>query len=212
MPFFTNRMKQTRLDQLSDGIFAIVMTLLVLEIKVPELGAGVNPHNLAQAFLSIKPLFLSYLLSFITLFTFWRSHHFIASVYAKNIDIHFTNINAIFFFFVALVPFTSHFLGKYSNFILPVIVFALNIILIGISLFYMRNYASRSETIENAETDKVEERHAHIRILFPVYASFLAIFICFYSINLAMTVLTLAVLFNLLPSSTKMVDKLLGLK
>lgn len=205
-------MKQTRLDQLSDGIFAIVMTLLVIEIKVPELGVGVNPHNLAQAFLSIKPLFLSYLLSFITLFTFWRSHHFIASVYAKNIDIHFTNINAIFFFFVALVPFTSHFLGKYNNFVLPVIVFALNIILIGISLFYMRNYASRSETIENAETDKVEERHAHIRILFPVYASFLAIFICFYSINLAMTVLTLAVLFNLLPSSTKMVDKLLGLK
>lgn len=205
-------MKQTRLDQLSDGIFAIVMTLLVLEIKVPELSSQITPYTLAQEFLHLKPLFLSYMLSFITLFTFWRSHHFIASVYVKNIDIHFTNINAIFFFFVALIPFTSHFLGKYNNFILPVVVFALNIILIGISLFYMRNYAGRSETIKNAKTNDVEERHAHIRILFPVYASFLAIFICFFSINIALTVLTLAVLFNLLPSSTKMVDKLLGLK
>lgn len=204
-------MKQTRLDQLSDGIFAIVMTLLVIEIKIPEFASPPTVYSLVNEFLHLKPLFLSYLLSFITLFTFWRSHHFIASVYVKNIDIHFTNINAIFFFFVALVPFSSHFLGAYSGFTLPVLVFALNIILIGVSLFYMRNYAGKSETIKNVKTNEVEERHTYTRILFPVYASFLAIFICFFSINLALTFLTLAVLFNLLPSSTKMVDKLLGL-
>lgn len=207
-----SEMKQTRLDQLSDGIFAIVMTLLVIEIKIPEFTSSPTPYTLVQEFLHLKPLFLSYILAFTTLFTFWRAHHFIASVYVKNIDIHFTNINAIFFFFVALVPFSSHFLGAYNGFILPVLVFALNIIMIGISLFYMRNYASKSETIENAKTNDIQERHAHIRILFPVYASFLAIFICFFSINVALTVLTLAVLFNLLPSSTKIVDKLLGLK
>lgn len=205
-------MKQARLDQLSDGIFAIVMTLLVIEIRIPEISSPITPYTLAREFIHLKPLFLSYLLSFITLFTFWRAHHFIASVYVKNIDIHFTNINAIFFFFVALIPFTSHFLGAYSGFILPVVVFALNIILIGISLFYMRNYAGKSETIKNVKTNEIEERHTHIRILFPVYASFLAIFICFFSISVALTVLTLAVLFNLLPSSTKMVDKLLGLR
>lgn len=203
-------MKQTRLDQLSDGIFAIVMTILVIEIKVPEL-AKVDPYILAQEFLHLKPLFLSYLLAFTTLFTYWRAHHFIASVYAKNIDIHFTNINAIFFFFVALVPFSSHFLGAYSNFILSVMVFALNIIAIGITLYCMRVYAEKSETIKNARTNEKEKRHARIRILFPVYAAFLAIFLSFLSVEIALTVLTLAVLFNLLPSSTKMVDKLLGL-
>ncbi len=205
-------MKQTRLDQLSDAIFGIVMTLLAIEIKVPHLGTDLNAYTLSLEFLKLKPLFLSYLLSFTTLFTFWRAHHLIASIYVKNVDIHFTNINAMFFFFVALIPFSSHFLGSYSGFILPVIIFALNIILIGGSLYYMRTYASKSENIENAKTNEIEERHAHTRILFPVYASFLAIFICFFSINLALTVLTLAVLFNLLPSSTKMVDKLLGLK
>lgn len=205
-------MKQARLDQLSDGIFAIVMTLLVIEIRIPEVGNISSAQDLANSFIHLTPLFLSYLLAFITLFTYWRSHHFIASVFAKNIDIHFTNINAIFFFFVALVPFSSHFLGSYNNFILPVIIFAFNIILIGISLYYMRSYATRAESIKNVRTSKAEERHAYIRILFPVYASFLAIFISFFSIDLALTILTLAVLFNLLPSSTKMIDKLLGLK
>ena len=42
------------------------------------------------------PLFLSYLLSFSLIFTYWRSHHFIASVLAKNIDTKFTNLNAVF--------------------------------------------------------------------------------------------------------------------
>lgn len=204
-------MKQNRLDQLSDGIFAIVMTLLVIEIKVPELGESVGPGTLFQAFLHMKPLFLSYLLAFITLFTYWRAHHFIASVYAKSIDTHFTNINAMFFFFVALVPFSSHFLGKYNDLVLPVIIFALNTIMIGLTLYYMRTYAERADTIKNVRTSITEKRHAHIRILFPVYSAFVAIFICFFSIDFALTLLTLAVLFNLLPSSTKMIDKLLGL-
>lgn len=206
------KMKQARLDQLSDGIFAIVMTLLAIEIKIPHLEGLTDPSILSKAFLNLTPLFLSYLLSFTTVFTYWRAHHFIASIYAKNIDTYFTNINLIFFFFVALIPFSSHFLGNYNNFILPVIIFAFNIILIGVSLYHMRNYVTKAKTIENIRTNKTEDRHAYTRILFPVYAAFISIFTCFFSIKIALTILTLAVLFNLLPSSTKIVDKLLGLK
>src|SRR3989304_4045482 len=60
------------------------------------------------------PVFLSYLLSFSLLFTYWRSHHFIESILAKNIDTRFSNLNAIFFFFIGLVPFSSLLLGRYS--------------------------------------------------------------------------------------------------
>ena len=196
-------MKQTRLDQLADGIFAIVMTILVFEIRIPEYVGIASEQNLLKSLLSLFPVFLSYLLSFSLLFTYWRSHHFIESILAKNIDTRFSNLNAIFFFFVALVPFSSHFLGRYNYSKTAIIFFALNIILIGISLFIMRQYAINSKTIENASFTKVENEHANMRILSPVGAAVVAIFVSFFSSSLAILLFTIAILFNLLEKSTK---------
>ncbi|KKQ87925.1 MAG: hypothetical protein UT09_C0007G0008 [Parcubacteria group bacterium GW2011_GWF2_38_8] len=196
-------MKQARLDQLADGIFAIVMTILVFEIRIPDSIGMASENILFQSLMSMFPVFLSYLLSFSLLFTYWRSHHFIESVLAKNIDTRFSNINAVFFFFVALVPFSSHFLGKYSYSKTAIIFFALNIIFIGITLFVMRQYAIKSSTIENIPFTRTENEHANMRILFPVGASVVAILIAFFSSTLAILLFTLAILFNLLEKSTK---------
>jgi uncharacterized membrane protein len=195
-------MKQARLDQLADSIFAIVMTILVFEIRIPDYIGVVNNQTLLQSLFNLSPVFLSYLLSFSLLFTYWRSHHFIESVLAKNIDTRFSNINAVFFFFVALVPFSSHFLGKYSYSETAIIFFAFNIIFIGLSLFRMRQYVIKSKTIENTSFTKTENEHANMRILFPVGAAIVAIFVSFFSSNFAILLFTLAILFNLLEKST----------
>lgn len=190
-------MKQSRLDQLSDGIFAIVMTILVFEIRVPEYTGIISERNLVNAIINMYPLFLSYLLSFSLLFTYWRSHHLIASVLAKNIDPKFSNLNGIFLFFVALVPFSSHLLGRYSNSETAITFFALNIILIGMSLFRMRTYVIKSRTIENMPFTKRENEHANMHILFPVGAAIVAIAVSFFSNILALVLFTIAILFNL---------------
>lgn len=190
-------MKQFRLDQLADGIFAIVMTILVFEIRVPEYVNIVSERTLINSLINIYPLFLSYLLSFSLLFTYWRSHHFIATVFVKNIDTGFANLNGIFFFLLALIPFSSHFLGKYYYTQTATIFFAINIILIGISLFAMRNYAINSHDIENAPFTKKENEHAKMHILFPIISAILAVLISFISTKLALVLFTLAILFNL---------------
>lgn len=202
-------MKQARLDQLADSIFAIVMTILVFEIRIPEYIGIASEEDLLKSLMNLFPVFLSYLLSFSLLFTYWRSHHFIESILAKNIDVKFSNLNAIFFFFVALVPFSSHFLGKYSYSKIAIIFFALNIILIGIFLFIMRQYVIHSKTIENTTFTKTENEHANMRILFPVGASIVAIFVSFFSSNLAIFLFTIAILFNLLEKSTKHTFKII---
>lgn len=196
-------MKQARLDQLADGIFAIVMTILVFEIRVPEFYNLVSNQNLFKSLVELFPVFVSYLLGFSLLFTYWRSHHFIASILAKNIDTKFSNLNAVFFFFIGLVPFSAHLLGKYSYSEVAIIFFALNIILIGISLFRMRRYAIRSVTIENVPFTKTENEHANMHIIFPMIASVIAVIVSFYSIGIAFVFFTLAILFNLSDSSTK---------
>jgi uncharacterized membrane protein len=149
------------------------------------------------------PLFLSYLLSFSLIFTYWRTHHFIASVLVKNIDAEFANLNGIFFFLVGLVPFSSHLLGSYIYSKTATIVFAINIILIGISLFVMRSYAVKAQTIENTPFTKTENEHAKMHILFPIICAVLAILVAFISTKLALILFTLGILFNLTSKSTR---------
>ena len=202
---YNQSMKQTRLDQLSDGIFAIVMTILVFEIRVPEYIGLVSEQTLIQSLTNILPLLLSYLLSFSLLFTYWRSHNIIASVLAKNIDVQFSNISGVFLFLVALVPFSSHFLGKYLYSTTAIIFFAVHIILIGMSLFVMRRYVIKSETIENTPFTERENEHANMHILFPVYSAIIAILVSFYSPSFAILLFTIAILFNLSKNGTKFV-------
>jgi len=201
-------MKQARLDALADGIFAIVMTILVFEIRVPEFRGVVSDQTLISSLVTIYPLFLSYLLSFTLLFTYWRSHHYIASVLAKNVDIMLSNISALFFFFVALVPFSSHFLGRYYYSEVAIIVFASNIILIGLSLWEMRRYVIKSHEIENAPYTQIENEHANMRILLPVVVSFIAIIVSFFNKEVALIFFTITILFNLSRRSTTYMSKI----
>src|SRR4051812_48528948 len=99
-------MTHDRLHALTDGIFAIVMTLLVLELRVPVLD---NPNNrsLWQALTDNKAIFVSYLISFLLLFLYWRAHNFIVSTMAKNLDINLVNINILFLLLIGIIPFTT---------------------------------------------------------------------------------------------------------
>lgn len=196
-------MKKERIDGLTDGIFAIVMTLLVFEIRVPDtLGLATN-ETLFNALVSIYPLFLSYLLSFSLLFTYWRAHHYIASVLAKNIDIRLSNLSALFLFFVGLVPFSSHLLGAYYDTQVAITLFGANIILIGISLWAMRRYVIRSSSIETNPFTKTENEHANMRILLPVGIAIVAIIVSFFHREFALVFFTIAILFNLSHRSTR---------
>src|SRR3989344_3756780 len=202
-------MNHTRLDQLSDGIFAIVMTILVFEIKVPVVWGPIDNMGLWSEVKSLLPVFSSYLLSFALLFTYWRAHHFFVSIYAKNVDHMLTNINAVFFMLISLVPFSAGFLGEYSKNELAVIIFGVHTILIGLTLYWMRRYVLYSPHIQNPEISKREIRGSTIRTLTPVVCAFVAIPFSFLSIKLALILLTLAVIFNFSSYSTRLFENIL---
>lgn len=206
-------MKQQRLDGLADGIFAIVMTLLALELKVPVILGVSNPEDyvLINALSNMFIVFLSLILSFALLFTYWRAHHFIASVYAKNINVGLANINAVFFFFITLVPFAAHFLGQYPHSIVAISVYGITVIAIGLSLFYMRLYVEQNPEIETTVITKADRRSGYIRILFPVFSAAIAILISYWNTYISMFLFTLAIIFNILPASSNTVHRWLDL-
>lgn len=201
-------MSHTRLDQLSDGIFAIVMTVLVFEINIPE---WFNPMSNLELWVALKelvPRLISYILSFALLFTYWRAHHFFVSIYAKNVDAALSNINALFFILIAPVPFSASLIGRFSDNELAIAVFGIHIILIGLTLYWMRNYVLYSEHIKNPEIPVREIHGSTVRTLVPVVFALIAIPLSFIDTTFSIALFTLAVIFNLSPWSTKLFEKM----
>ncbi len=206
-------MKHDRLHALTDGIFAIVMTLLVLDIKVPNLP---HPNNslLIHSLVSQYSIFASYLISFAVLFIYWRSHNFIVSIVAKNIDNNLVNINMLFLFLVGLVPYSTHFFGQFPDTQVGIAVYALNIISIGLTLFCMRVYVEKAETIETDARDRDQKINGVIRIMVPVICAALAIVASFWSTFFALLLLLFAVVFNFFGNAaedTRAVLRFLGI-
>ncbi|OGI74334.1 hypothetical protein A3D42_02510 [Candidatus Nomurabacteria bacterium RIFCSPHIGHO2_02_FULL_41_18] len=201
-------MSHTRLDQLSDGIFAIVMTLLVFEIRIPDAVHIASNQELWFVLKNLGTYFASYVLSFALLFTYWRAHHFFVSIYAKNIDTALTNINALFFLLIALIPFSSSLLGRWSEYELAIAVFGVHIIMIGMALYAMRNYVLYSPHIKNPEITPREIHGSTVRTLVPVVFALIAIPLSFINTQVSLVLFTLAVLFNLSAWSTKLFEKI----
>jgi len=102
-----------RLEFLTDGVFAIVMTLLVLEISIPEIAHPSLQVELPRRLLELWPKLYSYLLSFFVLGTLWTLHH--RSFHSiKRSDNVLLWLNIFFLMFVALMPFTTSIVGNYG--------------------------------------------------------------------------------------------------
>lgn len=100
-------MSKFRLEALSDAVFAIVMTLLVIEIKVPELYGKFSEEGLLHGLEELLPLFFAYFLSFTMIATFWYTHNFLFSLMAKTVNRNLMNLNFVFMAFLSLIPFSS---------------------------------------------------------------------------------------------------------
>lgn len=202
-------MSPARLDTLADGIFAIVMTLLVLELRVPVLEGVVSDTVLWDALKGVGPSLLAFLLSFAVLFTYWRAHHYLMGMYAKTVDLTLMNINALFFVLAALVPFTAHLLGVYSVVPLAIAIYSLNIIFLGLALWWMRQHILFTDHVESIELDEIALRHGAVRTLVPPLFAAIAILISFWSPFGSLLLLTLAIAFNLSKGSTRITDSVL---
>lgn len=201
-------MTHGRLHALSDGIFAIVMTLMVLELKLPSIH-GLTNHELWKALLAQKTIFASYFISFAVLFIYWRAHNFVITILANNIDINLLSINGIFLFLVGLLPFTTQLAGTFNQIPLAVSLYALNLILIGLSVVWMRFYIEKSEKIDNVSRTAAQRRASLIRTTLPIIFAAIAIPSSFLSTGLADAILLVGVGYNFLNNAADLADKYL---
>ena len=103
---------RSRLETLVDGIFAIAMTLLILEIRVPELNEPKSASALLGAIAHLGPALFSYLLSFAMLGAFWYRHHRLLHM-IRRVDVPLFAFTILFLVGATLFPFAAAVLGRY---------------------------------------------------------------------------------------------------
>ena len=207
-------MNKARLEALSDGVFAIVMTLLVIEIKVPEIEPGylINTAALIKSLNGYTPIFISYFLTFAIISVLWLSHHFLLHQYAKNIDRFIIQLNALFLCFVSLIPFSSHFLGVYFNQPLALAIFGTNMLLSYTMIYVMQQYILRAEHIENAQIPTRILKQGKIRMIVNIGFSGFGILFGLINTNLGLICLIIPVLFTIIPGMLTKVERLFGIE
>ncbi len=122
-------MTKGRLEAFSDGVFAIIITIMVLELKVP------HGSDLA-ALRPLLPVFLSYTLSFVFLGIYWNNHHhLLQAIHQVNGGILWANLHLLFW--LSLVPFTTGWMGEHPFTPWPVAVYGIVLLLAAIAFYIL---------------------------------------------------------------------------
>ncbi len=135
-----------RLAALSDGVFAIAMTLIVLEIRLPQVEIHSEPE-LWVALGSLAPRMLTYLLSFLTLGIFWIGQQTQLNQLERS-DRDLSWIHFAFLSIVCLLPFTTTLLSEFLSFRTALLLYWLNIFLLGLTLLWAWRHAARAGLVK----------------------------------------------------------------
>ena len=124
-----DRVSKARLEAFSDGVLAIIITIMVLELRVPH---GVD----LAALQPLAPLFLSYVLSFVLLGTYWNNHHHLLhATHRVSGGVMWANLHLLFW--LSLVPFATGWMGEYEFAALPVALYGFVQLMAGFAYYLL---------------------------------------------------------------------------
>jgi len=159
-------MSKGRLEALTDGIFAIAMTLLVLELKVPELPKTVSSSELLQRLGEAGPAFFSFLVSFLYCGLLWIMHH-LAMHFIRHIQIALVWLNLLFLMSISVLPFSCALLGHYLKNTAAQEIYFSNLFVSALFLFLIWTFARRRKLISEDDPRAVRAMNQQLTI-FPV--------------------------------------------
>jgi uncharacterized membrane protein len=143
----------SRLINFSDAVIAIAITLLVLEIRLPELTRGLDGPTITGEILSLWPKYLGYLVSFWVIGLYWMAHHRIFRL-IDSYDRRLLTLNLAFLCTVAFMPFPTSVLFDYAGVFIVVLLYAGTLTLTGLSLVAIWLYATKEHRLVDPQLDE----------------------------------------------------------
>jgi len=124
-------MNKNRVEAFSDGVLAIIITIMIIEIKAPH-------ENSFNALIPLIPVFLSYLLSFAYIGIYWNNHHHMFQT-VKKVNGAVLWLNMLLLFWLSLIPFTTSWIGEQHFSTVPMCIYGFVLLMCAITYFILQN-------------------------------------------------------------------------
>jgi uncharacterized membrane protein len=179
-----------RLEAFSDGVIAIILTIMVLELKVP---ATAEPRDLLHSW----PLFISYVLSFFFVSVYWVNHHHLFHR-VRQVDLPILWANVGLLFFLSLVPFFTEWMESTRLSPFPTAIYAASLLVCGVA-FFVLDVAVGRQNMTEAELVTLR-RAAHRKNAIAILIYVVAMPLAFYRPILSLALVFLVALLYAIPS------------
>lgn len=191
---------KNRIEALSDGVFAIVMTLLILEIRVPNLPGNAANLVLLPELLKLWPKFFAYFVSFVSLGVFWVGHHRMYHA-IRRVDSVILWLNVLFFMFVSMLPFSTSLLNAFRQSQVAPLFFGANLAVIGWVLWAQWLYAGLHRELLAAFVSDEYLRRVKFRTFMIPLMTTLTMLLCFWSVKISLGIYLLLLPFYMVPGN-----------
>ena len=188
--------RKDRTEGLTDGIFATVMTILVLSLVVPAI-TGPNASGTLQAdVFGLLPNLFAYIITFIFLGVLWISHQNMFS-HIENIDLNVTWVNLLLLLSVGLAPFSTALIGRYPLVPIAVLAYGINALAISSLFNILWFYPRKRHLVHEEPNPRIIAKRSRIVIIGPITYS-LAILFSFFAIEVSFGLFVFVTIFYII--------------
>lgn len=205
-------MTKSRIEALSDGTFAIILTLLVIELLVPDKISSNTEAELIHLLSDFGPLLVGYAISFAVIIMFWITHSVFFGTLVKTVNRPLALINALFLGFLALIPFSAHMLGRYMEFPIAAQLYGLNVLILGLIVVALFEYALSAKEVKTGHNDDHTIALVRARIYLTPMIIFFGLLLTTISIPAALFFFAFPIVFNSTPGLMTKLEQVSGIK
>lgn len=175
-----------RLIFFTDAVLAIAITLLIIDIKAPEieklhieLGRAPNMNQKIDQLVLLIPKFLGFFVSFFIVGFYWVSHHKVFG-YLKNFDYQLVWLNLLFLFTIALMPFSTSYFNENFGEKIPFAFYCFNVMASGLSVFLLANRLITHQHLSEGLSEKHTQQLVKARLLMVPAGFFISFLLSFF--------------------------------
>lgn len=191
-------LRSVRLEALGDGIFAVAMTILAIDLKWPVL-QSTSFNAFTSAFHEILPSLVCYVISFIVLGIMWFGHRMIFEYIGKT-NRHFIYLGILFYMMVCLVPLSTRFLAENSLQWATIMVYGLNLSFCNLCLYAQWVYGLRHEGLLEREIPEEVKKEARFLFLISPVVYMIAVIIAVWLPSVSIIIFIVTPLLYLIPN------------
>jgi uncharacterized membrane protein len=190
--------EKNRMEALIDGIFAVALTLLVLDIKLPEGVSYPSNEALWNRLLGLERHFVIYAISFIVIGIYWVAHH-VQFHYVRYTDRRLIWINMLFLLLISFLPFATDLVGDHEELTLPCEIYGVTLLMLSALSYVHLRYLARHPYLATPELNSVAVKLLKRRIGVFALVPLLSMVTAFYNTRLALFVYLLIATAHFLP-------------